>query len=468
MEITLSMKEQEKLAIIIQYADGTITGAKAAERLGLGIRQVQRKKKIYLKEGMSSIVHKSKNKPSGRGFGNEFAKKIVTLYKEEYDGWNFCHFGDALEDDYGIIVSDSYLYKLLSGNGIRSPARKKHKPRSHPPRARREKAGELVQVDASKHQWLYGTDDYFYLHGAIDDATSTVTACIMMEQETNLGYQLLMRDTIKRYGIPECLYTDYRTVFQSSNANKEMSLEDYLAGKQLNDTRFAAMWNALGSSIISTTNPRAKGRIERLWRTFQDRLFKELRKHKINTLEAANRYINDVFLPRYNTRFASKIEDKSKRNSFVAVPDDFDYNRKLATWTNRRVFNGCYISLNGKYYVVKQNGKTARILTPERLRVYLYLDGSLHLEYEDMLYDLELVPKGLVEPNITRIATTTAAKPTKTVSMKATPTKEEISKRNSENAKKNTNSPWRQFNPNFTNRDRAKWDRENLASRVAK
>ena len=129
------------------------------------------------------------------------------------------------------------------------------------------------------------------------------------------------------------MYTDYRTVFQSNNANKELSLEDYLAGKKVKDTRFAAMWNRLGSSIISTTNPRAKGRIERLWHTFQDRLLKEIKKRKIHTIEEANRYINDIFLPRYNARFASCID--YNKNYFIPVSEDFNYNLSLATWANK-------------------------------------------------------------------------------------------------------------------------------------
>ena len=449
-EITLSMKEQEKLAIIIRYSDRAITGSEAAKQLGLTLRQVQRKKKAYLEEGMSSIIHKSKNKPTNRGFRNSLEQKILLLYKEEYCGWNFCHFGDALEDDHNIFVSDSYLYKLLTANGYKSPARKRYKPKSHPPRIRKENAGELVQVDASKHQWLYGTNTYFYLHGAIDDATGIVTACVMMEQETILGYQLLMMDTIKSYGIPECLYTDYRTVFQSGKANKEMSLEDYISGKEIKDTRFAAMWNKLGSSIISTTNPRAKGRIERLWRTFQDRLLKELYKHKIGTLKEANQYINEIFLPRYNARFASSIN--CNRNHFIPVPEEFDYNSKLAIWDERKILNGCYVSVGGKYYVIKQDGRAIYSTSQDKFPIYLYLDGTRHLYYNGKTCDLELIPRKLTKPKITKVA-----KPL-LVSVKT-------SHPNSINTKKNINSPWRQFNPNFINRDRAEWDNKNLTSR---
>ncbi len=377
---------------------------------------------------MSSIIHKSKGKSTGRGFSSDFEERILLLYKEEFNGWNFCHFGDALEDEYHISVSDSYIYRLLTSHGIESPAKKRNKPRSHPPRARKKNAGELVQVDASKHQWLYNTNEYFHLHGAIDDATGIVTACIMMKEETMLGYQLLMVDTIKHYGIPECLYTDYRTVFQSSKANKEMSLEDYVSGKELKDTRFAAMWNKLGSSIISTTNPRAKGRIERLWRTFQDRLLKELHEHKISTMEEVNRYINEIFLPRYNARFASSIN--CSKNHFIPVPNDFDYNRKLATWIGRRVVNNCYVSIDNKYYVLKHAGQIAHIVPSDKLPVYYYLDGSKHLHYEDKMYDLELIPKLLFKPKITQVRRLT---------------EEEMNKIRTENGRR-SKSPWHNYN----------------------
>lgn len=445
------MKEQEKLSTITRYANGVITGSDAAKQLGVTVRQVQRKKKTYLAEGISSIVHKSKGKPTGRGFTPEFEKRIISLYSEEYNGWNFCHFGDALEDDYNIFVSDSYLYKLLTANGYKSPARKRHKPKGHPPRARKENAGELVQVDASKHQWLYGTDEYFYLHGAIDDATGIVTACIMMKEETILGYQLLMRDTIKNYGIPECLYTDYRTVFQPGNANKEIPLEDYVAGKKIKNTRFAAMWDKLGSNIISTADPRAKGRIERLWRTFQDRLQKELHKRRISTMEEANRYINEIFLPRYNARFASSIN--CSKNYFIPVPENFDYNRQLAIWDERKILNGCYVSLGGKYYVVKRDGQTIYTTSRDKFPIYLYLDGTRHLYYDGAMCDLELVPQKLPTPRVAKV-----------VKPQLVPTK--LDKSNNTKPKNGSNSPWRQFNPDFLNRDKAKWNDENLASWV--
>lgn len=427
-EPQLSGQQLERLEIFIQLKKRIITNDEAAKRLQMSKRQVQRKKKEYLEHGVSALIHKGVGKRSNNAYSDDFKEKVVELYKTEYEGWNFAHFRDAIEDDYAIVVSGSFVYNLLNAHGFKSPCRKKkRKDKSHPPRPRRECAGELIQVDASKHQWLYGTEEYFYLHGAIDDATGIVTACFMMEQETALGYQILMRDTIQRYGIPEALYSDYRTVFQS---NKRLTLDETLKGKKVEATRFVKMLKRLGVDIHSTEDPRAKGRIERLWRTFQGRLVHELIKHKIGTLEEANRYINEVFLPKYNARFAAPIDDK--RNSFVPITPSFDYNQKLALRYEHKVLEGCFIKHRGKYYEIKQGGMTATIRTHEPVEVCCCLDGVLRLVYDDCWYELELIER--VE-----------AATVKPVRKKLTP--EELSAVRAENGRK-SKSPWHNYRPN--------------------
>ena len=433
-KITLSNRQQREVGILTRLQNRLITNAEAARELGLSVRQVQRKKKAFDESGMAAVIHKNAGKTPNNAYSDAFKEKIVELYKSEYFGWNFSHFRDILEEEHDINVSRAFVHNLLRAYGVKSPNRKKkRKDKAHPPRPRRENAGELIQVDASKHQWLYGTDEHFYLHGAIDDATGTVTACFLMKQETTLGYQILMRDTIKRYGIPEALYTDYRTVFQS---NKRLTLDETLRGKQIGATKFAKMLKRLGVDIYSTEDPRSKGRIERLWRTFQDRLIKELYKEKIDTMEMANEYIDKIFLPKYNARFASPINPD--RNVFVKVSSSFNYDRELALWFNHSVLENCYIKHMGRYYEIKKYGMTAKIRTSEKVRVYQGLNGKLFLEHGDEWYDLE---------EIKRVARERKSKPKKTA--------EEISRNNSCAAKIN-NSPWRKTNALFFSKRQAR------------
>lgn len=393
--IILNSKEQRLNDIIIKFISKQIDIKQACRLTGLSERQIYRKQKAYKEKGVESIPHGLKLNPSKKGYDNKLKERIISLYNEEYFGWNFHHFNDALEDDYKIIVSDSFIYTLLTSQGIESPYKYKSKKKAHPPRPRRENAGELIQVDASKHKWLDGNENYYYLHGGIDDATGIVTSCFLTNQETIYGYQMIMKDTIRDYGIPECLYTDYRTVFKSNK--KELTLEEELQGKEIKNTRFANMLDHIGTDIISTIDPRSKGRIERLWRTFQDRLYKELKKKNINTLEKANQYIKDVFLPKYNMRFASEID--YTKNSFISVDETFDFNKELAVFSEHKVYHNCYLKYDKHYHTITKNGEKVFLSTNSKVKVYTFVDGSEHIFYNDEWYDLKPIKDLQIKPS---------------------------------------------------------------------
>lgn len=385
--ITLTMKEQRLNNILVKLISKEIQTKDAVRLTGLSERQIYRKKKAYKENGIKSIPHKNKNKHTGKGYSSELKSFILNLYLEEYKGWNFYHFNDTLEDYYNINVSDTFIYNLLTLNGIESPHKYKKRKQSHPPRERKESAGELLQVDASKHKWFYGDDNYYYLHGAIDDSTGTVTSCFFANQETIFGYQMIMKQTLMNYGIPECLYTDYRTVFKSSK--RELSLQEEIDGKQIKNTRFANMLEHIGTDIISTINPRAKGRIERLWRTFQDRLYNELKKKRINTIEEANQYLNDVFIPKYNARFALPIDNN--KNHFICLDKDFDYNVELAIWSQHKVYHNSYLKYDNTYHIILDNDQKTYLPTSGNVNVYTYLDGSIHVLFNDKWYDIKSI-----------------------------------------------------------------------------
>ena len=423
--ITLTMKEQRLNDILVKLISKEIQIKDAVRLTGLSERQIYRKKKDYKEFGIKSIPHKSKNKPTGKGYSSDLKNLILKLYLEEYNGWNFYHFNDTLEDYHNINVSNTFIYNLLTSNGIDSPHKYKKRKQSHPPRERKENAGELLQVDASKHKWFYGDDNYYYLHGAIDDATSSVTSCFFDNEETIFGYQMIMKQTLMNYGIPECLYTDYRTVFKSNK--RELTLQEELDGKQIKNTRFANMLEHIGTDIISTINPRAKGRIERLWRTFQDRLYNELKKKHINTIEEANQYLNDVFIPKYNARFALPIDNN--KNHFICLDKDFNYNVELAVWSEHKVYHNSYLKYDNNYHVILDNNQKTYLPTSSKVRVYTFLDGSTHILFNDRFYDVKTVKD--FQSEIKKVLNTSDLKTG--ISLSKTP--------------KNNNSPWKKGLP---------------------
>lgn len=425
--ITLTMKEQKINDTLVKLLAGEIKVSDASRLIGLSERQIYRKKKAYKQDGVKSIPHKNKNKSTGRGYSDELKNKILYLYINEYFGWNFYHFNDILEEIYNIKVSDSFIYNLLTSNGIESPHKYKCRKKSHPPRKRRENAGELIQVDASKHQWFYGDNTYYYLHGGIDDATGIVTSCFFEKQETIHGYQMILKQTIMNYGIPECFYTDYRTVFKSTK--KELTLEEELAGKQIKNTRFANMLEHIGTDIISTTNPRAKGRIERLWRTFQDRLYKELKKNNIHTIEEANHFLNNVFIPKYNARFALPIDNN--KNHFICPDIDFDYNKELAIWSEHKVYHNSYLKYDKSYHIILDNNEKVYLPTSGIVKVYTFLDGTNHILFNNKWYDLESIKDFKVEIK------------------KALKSSKSIEQINKSKSHKPINSPWKKGLPHM-------------------
>lgn len=432
--IILNAHEQRLNDIIVKFINKDLDINQVCRLTGLSQRQIYRKQKAYKEKGIASIPHGLKLIPSKKGYSNSLKKKIITLYNEEYFGWNFHHFNDALEDYHDIKVSDSFIYNLFTDNNIESPYKYKNKRKSHPPRPRRENAGELIQVDASKHQWLYNDNTFYYLHGGIDDATGIVTSCFLSTQETIFGYQMIMKDTIMNYGIPECLYTDYRTIFKSNK--KDFTLDEELAGKELKNTKFANMLNHIGTDIISTIDPRSKGRIERLWRTFQDRLLKEFIKYKIDSLEKANQYINDVFLPKYNIRFASVID--YTKNSFIKVDDNFNFNTELAVWSEHRIYHNCYLRYDNTYYLIMKDNFKSSIPVNRKVKVFTFLDGTQHIFYNNEWYDLKPIKHSDLE-----------IKPAQenTISI----SRSEISRKNSQN------SPWRKGLPSMRSYRTSNW-----------
>lgn len=385
--IKLSMKEERLNKIFIKLKNKEITNKQALKLSHLSERQYYRKKKDYMSLGIKALPHKSRGKTTGRGYSKSFKDMIINLYLEEYNGWNFYHFNDTLEDHHNIKVSDTFIYNLLTKNNIFPPHQYKQKKQPHPPRERKDYSGELIQVDASKHKWFYGDDNYYYLHGGIDDSTGIVTPCFFAEQETIFGYQMVIKGTIQNYGIPECLYTDYRTVFKSTK--KELTLEEELQDKQIKNTRFANMLKHIGTDIISTIDPRAKGRIERLWRTFQDRLYNELKKENIHTIEEANHYLNTIFIPNYNSRFALPIDNN--KNHFVCPGKDFDYNKELAVWSEHKVYHNCYLRYNKKYHIIIKNNEKVFLPTNGKVKVFTFLDNTTHILFDDTWYDLKSI-----------------------------------------------------------------------------
>ena len=223
--------------------------------------------------------------------------KLLALAKGEFRDFNDQHFTEILAEEHGIRLSRSSVRRIRRGPGLASP-RKRRVARHHQRRERYPQAGMLLQLDGSKHDWLEGRGPQLVLVAAIDDATSQITYASFREQEDAAGYFLMLREICRAKGLPMALYADRHTIFQSP---KEPSLAEQLAG-DLPRSQFGRLVDELGIRLIPAYSPQAKGRVERLFGTLQDRLVKALRRANARTLAEANQVL-ETFLPTFNARF---------------------------------------------------------------------------------------------------------------------------------------------------------------------
>lgn len=227
-------------------------------------------------------------------------EEVAVLAGSIYAGVNTQHFTELLAEREGIVISRSSVRRILLGVGLASP-RKRRPPKHRSRRERWSQEGMLLQIDGSRHDWLEGRGAYLTLIGAIDDATGKVPYALFREQEDAQGYFLLLSYIVTTEGIPLALYHDRHGIFERSPKDSE-TLEEQLTGERA-PTQFGRLMAELGIASISASSPQAKGRIERLWGTFQDRLASELRLAGAKTIEEANQVLGD-FVPRYNSKFA--------------------------------------------------------------------------------------------------------------------------------------------------------------------
>lgn len=255
----MTQKEITRLRVINQTIDGVLTIREAAELLNLSERQVLRLKKGVVEQGPAFIIHKNRGRKPKHAIADDIKSLIVELKKTKYEEANFSHFQELIMEHESINISYSTVHRTLTDAGIKSP--KKHRKRNlHNRRKRKPQKGMLVQIDASPHEWIIGCDP-FDLHGAIDDATGEILALYFTPNECMEGYFEIVRQMVTTHGIPTSLYCDRHTIFVSPNDGK-LSIEDQLAGKNVNLTQFSRAMEELGINIIKAHSPQAKGQIE--------------------------------------------------------------------------------------------------------------------------------------------------------------------------------------------------------------
>jgi len=392
-----NMNELKRISIIQSVIDKKRTQKEAANALGVSERQIRTLVKRFREEGPNGLKHKNKlNKPS-HSFSEDFKTKIIQLkLSDNYIDTNFSHFRDLLEERENIKISYSALYNILHSNNIIS--KKSHKPRkTHRRRKRKECEGMLVQTDGTPFDW-FNIGKKYSLHGYVDDATGKILGLYMCENECLMGYLEITRQMLKNYGSPIAIYSDKYSVFFPTSSQK-VTVEEQLQGKEKPTTQFKRIMDVLGVELIAASTSQAKGRIERLWETLQDRLVTEFKLNNIKTIEEANEFL-PKYIIKYNKKFA--IEPESTESKFIPLPPYVDLDILLTNKFTRVIDNaGTFTIKNKKFQIVDNN-----ILPNTKVDIYISHKVGIIVEHKQKRYKvvcLDNVPSSYSTLNLNKI-----------------------------------------------------------------
>ena len=373
--VTLNRKEQTRAKVIAMVMEGRCTAREAAGLLRLSRRHVMRLKKAFREEGPAGLAHGNRGRKPAHAVRDEERQEVLELAGALYSGYNHTHLHEQLVLEHGIQLSRRSVARILTAAGLRSPRRRR--PRRH--RAWRERLpneGMMLQVDGSHHDWLEGRGPRLVLVGAVDDATGELVHALFREQEDAQGYLMLLRDVVRKRGVPLAWYSDRHGIFVR-NDKEPWTLSEELAGRR-EPTQVARALEQLGVNLILAHTPQAKGRVERCWGTLQDRLVKELRKANACTMAEGNRVLKR-YLPRFKERFARPPADPEP--AYRRLPRGTDIDAVCSFHYARTVANDNTVRLEERLVHVLP-GPGGRSYAGCRVQLQERLDGSLAVLYQ--------------------------------------------------------------------------------------
>ena len=362
--ITMTAKEQRRAWILTKVLKGERTMADAAASLALSERQLWRLRTAFGRHGPAGLVHGNRGRPPAQRLNDELRNEIIALAGDRYAGTNDCHLAELLAEREGLTISRPSLQRILRRAGLPAKRRRRH-PHHRRRRERMAAEGGLLQIDGSRHRWLEERGPWLTLVAAIDDATGKVVGATFRAQEDAAGYLELLQLIVTRHGLPGAVYRDRHGIFEAP-------------GERAADGRDAGLPSQVGRALvelgirsIAARSPQAKGRIERLFGTLQDRLVTELRLAGIDDQAAANDFLPG-FLARHNERFA--VPPLDPEPEWLPVPRHVNLARVLVLKYRRKVAKDHTVRLGGQ---VLQLPRARYAYSGKTVEVHLRLDGSM-------------------------------------------------------------------------------------------
>lgn len=386
MAFQMTQEELDQVGIFEKLKEKAVSQKDAARILGLSVRQVKRKLRAFKQKGAGSLMHAARGKPGNRTHTQALKEKALTLVKQNYPDFGPTLAAEKLVELHSLMVNKETLRQWMSEMGIWKP-KKERVGSVHVWRERRVSLGDLVQLDGSEHDWLEGRAPKCCLLAFIDDATSMVLYLEFCESESTESLFTATRHYLESKGRPVSIYTDRGGVYKVNLGNEE--------GERV--TQFERVLGELGIGLIHARSPQAKGRVERLFGTLQDRLIKELRIQGISNLQEANRFLKSEYLPAHNRKFA--VVPKNPTNLHRSL-EAFDLSHIFSRVSIRQLQNDWCLSYQNRWLQVEPRQRTVLSRKAE-VEIREHQSGELHLWYHGVKLSfkelLERPPKPLRE-----------------------------------------------------------------------
>ncbi|OGH18003.1 MAG: hypothetical protein A2770_05005 [Candidatus Levybacteria bacterium RIFCSPHIGHO2_01_FULL_38_12] len=385
----LTEKEKQKLKIITSLLERHITNGQAAKRLGLSIRQVQRLKIEVKKHGSLALIHKLKGRVSNHHISKAIRNKALELVKEKYSDFKPKLASEKLSEIDELILNPQTLRRWMIEDGLWK-AHKQKKPDYHSWRERKDYFGELQQFDGSYHLWFeerllgeYGNPVEVCLLASIDDATSKITHAKFDFNESVIAVFNFWMEYVKILGKPLGIYLDK---FSTYKINHKMAVDNLELM-----TQFQKAMSLLDIKVINANSPEAKGRVERLFGTLQDRLVKELRLNNISSIDEANRFLK-AFIPKFNARFSVLPVKEGDVHRALSWKENLSLKSIFSIKHTRRVNFDYTIQFKNHFYQMEEI-QPITIRPKEKILVEEWLNGTIHFKFKGYELKYFLLPE---------------------------------------------------------------------------
>jgi transposase len=353
--------------VILKAMAKKVSWIEAAEIAGMSVRNMQRKRQVYQEHGYTGLFDQRRGKRSIHRIGMETAEKVLALYQEKYFDFNVRHFHEKLRKEHEIELSYSWVKQALQGAGLVARRRKRGPHRKRRPR--RPMPGMMLHIDGSKHRW-FQDDRYYDLIVILDDASSEIYYAQLVEEESTRTVMSGVREVIERKGLFCALYSDRGSHFFYTPKAGERVDKSRL-------TQFGRALKELGVQMIPAYSPQARGRSERSFGTWQGRLPQELRLAGISTLEAANRFLREHYIPAFNEKFMVKATEPGTAFRKTGRRD-LDY--IFSIQTERVVGKDNTVAIGDRWWQIEKC-RWRHTLAGQTVTIHQHLDDSVSIRF---------------------------------------------------------------------------------------